>query len=524
MTTARAFDPGAVPPADDPLADAAQMDPEPFVSEMPAARPYPLDALPEPMRAAVLEYQAFGKQPVALIATSALSALSLAAQHLADVARGSELSGPTSLNTLTVAISGERKTSADRALTSGLRQLEETWRARAVRDGAKHKVAMESFRIHREVLVGSLKEARKKTGAKKGVDSIERAIEDLDMTEPSAPPERILFHSDSTAERLAIDLALGWPSASVWSDEGGIIVGGHSMRPDTAMATIALHNKLWDGATYRRRRAKAESCEIRGKRVTCAIMVQPIVFAHLATLAGGAVRGMGLFARYLLAWPVSTIGTRLYEAPTPGLPALRTYHKRLVELASIEPEFPRDDRGLIVYELHPPTLDLSPAAFEAWVSFHNDVERELVDSGAFEDVRDVASKIADNAARIACLLHVFAHGPEGAISAEHMRSGTALGAWHLYEAQRVFGLAKQSAVTEAALILLRWALELKGDLFGPRDVQRGPRALRDDGKLRAKALDLLVEKFWISSTLVQGVELYRLHPQARVFAKKFELV
>ena len=119
MTTARAFDPGDVPPADDPLADAAQMDPEPFVGEMPAARPYPLDALPEPMRAAVLEYAAFGQQPMAMIATSALSALSLAAQHLADVARGQELIGPTSLNTLTVAISGERKTSADRALTSG---------------------------------------------------------------------------------------------------------------------------------------------------------------------------------------------------------------------------------------------------------------------------------------------------------------------------------------------------------------------------------------------------------------------
>ena len=49
---------------------------------------------------------------------------------------------------------------------------------------------------------------------------------------------------------------------------------------------------------------------------------------------------MGLFARYLLAWPVSTMGTRLYEAPTPGMPSLTAYHKRLVKLASIEPEFP----------------------------------------------------------------------------------------------------------------------------------------------------------------------------------------
>jgi Protein of unknown function (DUF3987) len=506
--------------------DPAEMDPEPLTGDMPEARPYPIDALPELMRAAAVEYQAYGQQPLAMVATSAMAALSLAAQHLADVERGPELVGPVSLNTLTVAISGERKTSSDRTFTAGLRELEDDKRAQATEAAIKHRVAMLDFKHKRDALDARLKEARKGTKGTtdKGVDAITRALEDLDMAEPVAPPERIMFHSDSTSERLALDLAAGWPSASVWSNEGGIVAGGHAMRDETAMATIALLNCFWDGQPYRRRRARAESCELRGVRVTCAIMVQPLVFKHLAHLAGGAVRGMGLFARFLLAWPASTMGTRLYRAPAPGTPAMAAFQARLVELASIEPEFPEDERGRTVYQLHVEPLPLAPDAFELWRQFHDDVERELAAEGDFADVCDVAAKVADNAARIACLFHVFDHGPAGAVGAEHMRAGTALGAWHLYEAQRVFGLARQDKETEAAVALLKWMLGGKADLFGPRDIQRGaPRALRRDGGLRSKAIGLLVDKYWLTEETAQGIDLYRLHPKARSFAKQFGL-
>ncbi len=105
-----------------------------------------------------------------------------------------------------------------------------------------------------------------------------------------------------------------------------------------------------------------------------------------------------------------------------------------------------------------------------------------------------------------------------------MRAGTALGAWHLYEAQRVFGMAQQDRVTEAAVALLKWMLGGKGDLFGLRDIQRGaPRDLRRDGRLRTKAIGLLVEKFWLIEATVGGIDLFRLHPQARRFAKQFGL-
>jgi len=49
-------------------------EPQPMAAKV-AAEPYPLDALPETIRAAVEEVQGFTKAPVPLVASSALAAL-----------------------------------------------------------------------------------------------------------------------------------------------------------------------------------------------------------------------------------------------------------------------------------------------------------------------------------------------------------------------------------------------------------------------------------------------------------------
>ena len=57
--------------------------------------------------------------------------------------------------------------------------------------------------------------------------------------------------------------------------------------------------------------------------------------------------------------------------------------------------------------LTPLMLSMDSDAKAAWVEFHNTIERELVSRGELYDVRDVASKAADNVARLAALFHVF---------------------------------------------------------------------------------------------------------------------
>jgi uncharacterized protein DUF3987 len=81
--------------------------------------PYPLDALPDTIRAAVEEVQGFTKAPVPLVASSALAVLSIAAQAHIDVKRAERLSGPVGLFLLTIADSGERKINLRRVLLVG---------------------------------------------------------------------------------------------------------------------------------------------------------------------------------------------------------------------------------------------------------------------------------------------------------------------------------------------------------------------------------------------------------------------
>ncbi|RKT46813.1 DUF3987 domain-containing protein [Thiocapsa rosea] len=77
------------------------------------SEPYPLDALPATVLAAVNEVHGFVKAPLPMVASSSLSALSLAMQAHYDVRRAEKLSGPVSLYQMTIADSGERKTTVD---------------------------------------------------------------------------------------------------------------------------------------------------------------------------------------------------------------------------------------------------------------------------------------------------------------------------------------------------------------------------------------------------------------------------
>ena len=89
-----------------------------------ASESYPIDAFPEVVRGAVEEVQAFTQAPLPLVASSALGALSLTGQAYVDVKRAEGLAGPTSLFLLTIADSGERKSTCDEFFTKPIREYE----------------------------------------------------------------------------------------------------------------------------------------------------------------------------------------------------------------------------------------------------------------------------------------------------------------------------------------------------------------------------------------------------------------
>lgn len=87
---------------------------------------FPLWALPPKIRAAVEEAVEMSMAPCPLVASSALAAASLAVQAKYDVRRFNGLVSPCSLNFITFAESGERKTTVDRFFFNAFGEFEES--------------------------------------------------------------------------------------------------------------------------------------------------------------------------------------------------------------------------------------------------------------------------------------------------------------------------------------------------------------------------------------------------------------
>jgi hypothetical protein len=244
-----------------PLLDYAKAEawpePQPLIAETDAA-PYPVDALPEGIRAAVREVVEFVQCPTSLAACSALSALSLACQGLADVQRADKLSGPCSLYLLAVADSGERKTTRDNLFTLSISEWEQEQKVRMESELSKHAAAMQAWTAKREGILQAIKQVAK---ANNSTSAKERELETLEANMPQEPRVPSLIYGDTTPEALAWHLAQGWPSGGVLSSEAGTVFGGHGMGRDSIMRNLALLNSLWDGIRHKVHRRTCRSAD-----------------------------------------------------------------------------------------------------------------------------------------------------------------------------------------------------------------------------------------------------------------------
>lgn len=353
--------------------------------------------------------------------------------------------------------------------------------------------------------------ARDKPAAEADRRQLETDIKEHQCRRPHVPPEVTLFAEDSTAEALAMDLGAGWPSSSLWSDEAGLVIGGHAMSESSVMRFLALLNRLWDGNSFLRRRTSRESIEIRGRRLTVSLMAQPSVVQSLIGGHGGIARGIGLLARFLIAWPASTIGTRLYRTGDLDAAPLRTFDDRVASLLS-QPLPIEDEKSLT---LKPPLLELDPDAFAIWRDGHDHIEKTLARDGDYGELTDLGAKIAEQAARIACVLHVFEQGPVGPIPADAMQAGADIALWHLQEARRVFGLAESDQATNDAELMLGWLSAQPAPPSLKQLAQYAPYRLRNK-KRRDLALDKLEAHSLIRRECDAGSTLVRINPKWQI--------
>ena len=406
-------------------------DPQPLENRE-TSEPYPVNALPETIRNAVIEAQAFYQAPIPLISASALGALSLTIQGHIDVARAGKLTGPTSLYSLVIARSGERKTSCDRhfmkAIHDHVQELEKQTEPELVKWSADYRAWQAEIKGLEARITALSKDTK---GKPDELDKAKNDLRVLEASEPAKPLEPRMIYTDFTPEVLGFNLATGYPTAGVISSEAGTVFGSHGMGKDSIMRNLALINQLWDGAAVRIDRRTSDSFTIREARLTVSLQVQQEALREFYAKNGELARGSGFMARFLISVPQSTQGTRLFKDEPDTWPALAKFNDRLKAILS--DALPMTEKC----RLEPCVMTFSPEVKTLWVSQYNAIEKALGNGGKLEDINDMASKAADNIARLAALFHYFEHG-KTSICADCLDRAAVIVLWHLNEAKRFF--------------------------------------------------------------------------------------
>ena len=447
--------------------------------------PYPVNSLPKIIREAVMEVEAFTQAPTAMVAGAALSTLSIAAQGYCDVSRADKLSGPISIFSLSLADSGERKSSCDgffkRVITDFEAEKADLAKPKIARYKADHA-------IWESVRVGLLDRIKSDAKAGKPTHETENILHRHQAEEPTPPVVPRLLYNDFTPEKLTYNLAKVYPIGGILSSEAGAVFGSHAMTGDSLMRTLSILNQLWDGATLTYDRRTSGSYVVKGARLSMALQIQPAALQQFVDKSGGLARGIGFFARFLLAWPKSTQGNRFFRAAPPNWPALEKYHQQIRKILDVPVRI--DDCGGLIVEM----LTLSMEAKQAWINFHDDVELELSQDGELVAIRDTASKIADNAVRIAALFHI-SQSRTGPITAGDFNRASMVAGWHLHEALRFFSTGPTDSTDQAIQTLDAWLIKnCAGRPVSMTAVMHhGPNPTRQKAALSA-ALAVLAER------------------------------
>lgn len=470
------------------------------LAENPNHQPYPIDCLPEIIKTPVVAYQKYGQQPISLIASAALANVSLACQSMANIARDHLLISPVSLYFLIVANSGERKSAVDKTFSSGIRK----WQT-SNRDRLEPKVRAAQIVHHawKSECDGIIKQIRKASHNGENTTYLQDTLKELLQDEPEIPLTPELFFEDITQEAFTNNLAHNWPSSSLWSDEAGIILSGYGMQNNTTKF-IATLNRLWDGNPFITHRKTAKSFTVTDRRLTMSLMMQPLLLEQLLKRGGGITRQSGFLARSLIAQPTSSMGERHYKEPPESLDGFLEFHNRIS--TCLDESINLDHRGC--HDI--PTLTFSELAKIKWIEFFNSVETGLSSSNEWLHIQDFASKSAENAARLAGLLHLFT-GQQDSISTESVEHAIGIIRWHLIETKRILvPNAPIKSDNEDAIKLLNWLKIKQIQVTTPRHLQQYS-PIRDKIS-RNKAIATLIAHHYLHDEAINGKTALHVNP------------
>jgi hypothetical protein len=440
-------------------------------SPVEAYRPFPVDALPEPLSSLVAEAAAAIGCDEAYLGLPALTVVGAAIGTTRRLELKTGYAAPPILWSAIVGESGTAKTPALSAVLDPVRQHEARLREEHRLDLDDHELAVETYEKARA--------AWRSTRAS-DVDPPRR---------PAEPAGKRALVVDSTVEALAVVMAdnsrgllLARDELAGWLGSFDRYAGKAGGGSDEAFFLSAFNGIQHD---VDRRTGNRRTIHVRQAALSITGGIQPAV---LRRALGAERRESGLLARLLLAAPPPR--PQKWTEAEISIFTRQAYADLLARLYALAPDL--DAEGREAARL----LRLSYEAKKAWIEFHDLHAEELADLAG--DLAAAWSKLRDTAARIALILHEtkLAAGQkvdEHEVDADSMRRAIRLVEWLKYETIRVYRILGESEVDRSARQadekLVSW-VRRRGGSATAREVVTGCRWIETSDDAKA-ALDRL---------------------------------
>lgn len=438
-------------------------------------------------------------QPMATVAV--ISAMSLACQGIIDVRLIGDLVRPVGLYTVIVADSGERKSATDSKVNVPFYESDNEQHEIHLKKMEEYAHAYAFYKEREKALWAEFKALTRK---KECTKTLEHEIYLFRQTRPEIPIQHKFLLSDITSAAMKECFSGKHKSFGLISHEAGNILDGH------ASSDLYLLNMGWDDSTISVKRKNEPELRIKDVRLTASLMTQMAVLKKFLSKKRGLPRGSGFLARVLICYPKSTQGTRFIENKRISTRYLERFHQRIRWLIRETLTMQEGEgRQCLVFTVE---------AQNSWIQIANEIESHLNDGGVLDDFKDYGSKMAENIARMAAIMHYF-EGAAGDIPERTLQAAKDICFWFAEEHIKLFREINGVKMTpDHERELLCWIrsrcnarLVKDGKNYIPKNdvLQYGP------GQLRTKVvadeiLNRLLDKKEIQRGIIDGVMCIRI--------------
>lgn len=457
---------------------------------------FPIDALPSLMKNAVSEAVDFNQCPIPIAVSVALGALSAAAQAHFDVSRDENQISPISLSLITIAESGERKTSTDKPFARCFHEWEINQRKEYNELAEVYKNQLKAYEI-----------ASKEVGkGESNQDALYAALNELKP--PVKPVQKTILQDRVTIEKLISNLA-AFPIAYLNSNEAGAVLGGYAFKSENFQSTITTLNQLWDGAPLKHDTKGGNLLHIPKPRVTVNLLLQESIYRKFSDGNDGLAFTTGGLSRFLISQPESTIGSRPYKKAPAGMPAIAEFNNLISQFLAKPANF-QDEI------LQTKVLPLSPEAKDAWIAFHDQVEEELGEGGQFYMIRGWGAKAAEQVARIAANFQIMACKDPVVVDLDSVLRAIQVVSYYLNESLRLSTTSKSKDTARVLNWLIKRAKKLNVRYLVRFEIQQYIHNDLRNSKKIDDALFELENGGFIQCHFVEGKDYVFLNPHLTV--------